>query len=194
MLSPRSIDYWYYQVQNIHLLPIGNVYIFTKSIFSSKIIDFSGKISRRNVVKMDELTQSSAKPQLRHDGNCSYGWLAIEKYGEQQLFDKIIVVSLLFSRTKKRTVGESDEIHTTPTTSVYFPLNSFRNLFSLVTNGYRNATRMISCHNICIILNLLIENTSSADTRSAAKKSIFQRRSPKGSNGLTASIITLKLS
>ena len=154
MLSPRSIDYWYYQVQNIHLLPIGNVYIFTKSIFSSKIIDFSGKIPRRNVVKMDELTQSSAIPHLRHDGNCSYGWLAIEKYGEQRLFSIRLLFHCFFPEQKKRTVGESDEIHTTPTTSVYFPLNSFRNLFSLVTNGYRNATRMISCHNICIILNI----------------------------------------
>jgi hypothetical protein len=57
MFSPRSIDYWYYQVQIIHLLPLGNVYIFTKSIFSSKIIDFSSKIPRRkNVVNMDKLT------------------------------------------------------------------------------------------------------------------------------------------
>ena len=60
---------------------------------------------------MDKLTTIISNTTTVDNGNCSIGRLAIEQYGEQRLFSIRLLFHCFFPEQKKRTVGESDEIH-----------------------------------------------------------------------------------
>ena len=192
MLSPRSIDYWYYQDQIIHLLPIGNVYIFTEKssvdIRKCKKTIFSSKIPRRNVVKMDKLTTIISNTTTVDNGNCSIRWLVVEQHGGSGYLIRLLVFTAVFPKKKEQ--SWSDEIHPQPPHgAASFLLNSFRNHILLSTDivgtkpfihwhsWFHDIThiRKYSRHKMCLKLPFFC---------------CFR----KGPSGLKASIITLKLS
>ena len=64
---------------------------------------------------MDKLTTIISNITTVDNGNCSIRRLAIEKYGEQWLFDKILLFRCFISRTKKEQSVEAMAMIHTPT-------------------------------------------------------------------------------